>query len=86
MKEDFLNDLYCYCTEQMEPPPHDPERQKAVNEFLTLEEAIQAALGHDFLTRYQWAEFQANSWQERAAFLQGLRFGARFMLTVLSPQ
>ena len=40
-------------------------------------------MGQRFIERYQAAEYRANSWQEEALFLQGLRWGVHLMLSAL---
>lgn len=74
----FLSDLYWHCIQPL-PFSQDPEQEKAREEYQLLQEQVQEAMGAEFLFQYQRAEFFAHEGDHQTAFLQGLRFGARFM-------
>lgn len=81
--QDFLDDLLFYCTQKSCPPYHDPQYQARFDAVNQLEDQIQAALGNDFLIRYDLAYHQYREWECQDIFLQGLRFGVQFAMTVL---
>lgn len=81
MKNDFLSDLCWYCTQDA-PYPTDPEFEKTMAEFLTLEEECRRVMGGGFTDRYEAARIDAYEWQEEDVFLRGLRFGVNLMLDV----
>ena len=81
MDNDFLFDLYSYCMESV-PCPESPAIKRAQEEWETLEKKLVQTMGLRFADHYQDSLFRANAWQEKAAFLEGLRFGVNLMLTV----
>lgn len=83
--QDFLSDLLSYCTEHSHPPCDDPQYQADFAAFNQLDIQIQAALGDDFLTRYEQLSHQYREWEYQDIFLQGLRFGIHFAFAVLLP-
>ena len=42
------------------------------------------AMGYEFVSEYEQVCLDTTTWQEKAAFRQGLRLGARLMLETLS--
>ena len=80
---DFLTDLYDRTTEEIRPPRGDSEYDRAVKEYMELEEEVKEKIGLDLLSQYQRAQDAAFGWDKRAIFACGLHFGAQFMLEVL---
>lgn len=81
---DFIRDLYHYCSEQPDPP-RTRKQQKISEKILRLEDELKQQVGLDLLTRYQCAVDEFYDFQFNEAFLHGIRFGAQFMLSVF-PQ
>lgn len=82
MNDAFLTQLF-YLALDATKPPADPCVQAAQQELLELERKWTQTMGQRFIERYQAAEYRANSWQEEALFLQGLRWGVHLMLSAL---
>mgnify|MGYP007087074184 CR=1 FL=1 len=82
MYDAFLTQLF-YLSMDKAKPPADPWAQTARKELEALEHKWTQTMGQRFIERYQAAEYRANSWQEEAAFLQGLRWGVHLMLSAL---
>ena len=82
MTDDFLSDLYFYCTESL-TPPDGPEERKLRRELGEMEQELTRAMGFSFLSRYQQAMLRSTAWEGEAAFLSGLRLGVRVMLAAL---
>ena len=82
MNTEFLRDLCSYCTED-HPFVQDKTQTK---QFFQLEQEFINGMGYDFVMRYQAADDELRAKEFDAAFLSGLQFAARFMLTVLPPQ
>lgn len=81
--DDFLFDLYWFCTENIRPPELTPERRAARERLEDLERRLREHMGSDFLFAYEDALHQYNRWVEPEIFWAGLRFGARFQLEAL---
>ena len=79
--EQFLYDLYFFCTEAA-APPKDPEYDASLDALCALEEQIKQALGKDFYRQYDEAAYQLRELESLESFRAGLRFGADFALTV----
>lgn len=80
--QDFLFDLFCYCTDRMEPAcgrEYEADRAR----FAALEREMEARMGPAFREEYEKAEYCLSRWETLAIFRQGLSFGARFALAVL---
>ena len=82
MNDAFLTQLF-YLALDATKPPADPRIQAAQQELQELERKWTQTMGPRFVERYQAAEYRANSWQEEALFLQGLRWGVHLMLSAL---
>lgn len=82
MYDAFLTQLF-YLSMDKAKPPSDPCVQAAQQELQELDRKWMRTMGQRFIERYQAAEYRANSWQEEAAFLQGLRWGVHLMLSAL---
>lgn len=82
MNDAFLTQLF-YLSLDAVRPPADPCTQAARRELEDLERKWMQTMGRRFIERYQAAEYRANSWQEEALFLQGLRWGVHLMLSAL---
>ncbi len=82
MNDAFLTQLF-YLSLDAAKPPADPCIQAARRELEDLERKWMQTMGQCFIERYQAAEYRANSWQEEALFLQGLRWGVHLMLSAL---
>ena len=82
MNDAFLTQLF-YLSLDAVRPPADPCTQTARRELEDLERKWMQTMGQRFIERYQAAEYRANSWQEEALFLQGLRWGVHLMLSAL---
>lgn len=82
MTDEFLTQLFYLAMDGIELSA-DPRIQAARQELLELERKWTQTMGPRFIERYQAAEFRANSWQEEAVFLQGLRWGVHLMLSAL---
>ena len=84
MSDEFLDDLFAHCMESVRWPPDDPEARAAAKRCLVMEEAMTQAMGYEFVSEYEQVCLDTTTWQEKAAFRQGLRLGARLMLETLS--
>ena len=82
MYDAFLTQLYYLAMDGIKLRA-DPRTQAAQQELLELERKWVQSMGQRFVERYQAAEYRANSWQEEAVFLQGLRWGVHLMLSAL---
>lgn len=82
MYDAFLTQLF-YLSMDKAKPPSDPCVQAAQQELQELDRKWMQTMGQRFVERYQAAEYRANSWQEEAVFLQGLRWGVHLMLSAL---
>lgn len=82
MHKDFLSDLCAYCTEDI-ALPQEPKQHDI---FFELEQEFSSHMGYDFVMQYQAAAGEIYAKEFDAAFLQGLRFAAQFILTALPPQ
>lgn len=82
MNDAFLTQLFYLAMDSVKLSP-DPRIQAAQQELLELERKWTQTMGQRFIERYQAAEYRANSWQEEAAFLQGMRWGVHLMLSAL---
>ena len=82
MEIDFLSDLCSYCTEDIV----SSQDRNQYKRFFELEQEFIDQMGYDFVMRYQAAAGEIHAREFDAAFLSGLQFAVRFMLTVLPPQ
>ena len=82
MYDAFLTQLFYFAMDNAKLRA-DPRTQAAQQELLELERKWTQTMGQRFVERYQAAEYRANSWQEEAVFLQGLRWGVHLMLSAL---
>lgn len=82
MNDPLLTELFYHSLDSVRRP-NDPWLQTAQQELLELEHKWVQTMGIRFVERYQAAEYRAHSWQEEAAFLQGLRWGVHLMLAAL---
>lgn len=82
MNDAFLTQLFYLAMDGIKLSA-DPCVQAARQELTELERKWTQTMGQRFVERYQAAEYRANSWQEEAVFLQGLRWGVRLMLAAL---
>lgn len=82
MYDAFLTQLFYFAMDNAKLRA-DPRTQAARQELLELERKWTQTMGQRFVERYQAAEYRANSWQEEAVFLQGLRWGVHLMLSAL---
>ena len=82
MNDAFLTQLF-YLAMDGAKLSADPCVQAAQQELLELDRKWMQTMGPRFVERYQAAEYRANSWQEEAVFLQGLRWGVHLMLSAL---
>ena len=82
MDKEFVCDLCSYCTEHS-PFPQDKTQTER---FFQLEQEFIRGMGYDFVMRYQAAAGALHADEFEAAFLSGLQFAARFMLSVFPPQ
>ena len=81
--DDFLFDLYWFCTEHIRPPELTPERRAARERLKDLERRLREHMGAGFLLDYEEALQQYNRWVVPEIFRAGLCFGARFQLEAL---
>jgi len=79
---DFISALLDHCTENLAPLQDAKQNER----FFRLEQEFIDHMGYDFVMRYQAAAGELHAREFDAAFLSGLRFAVRFMLTVLPPQ
>lgn len=82
MDQEFIRDLYFYCTENPIFSQDKPQTER----FFQLEREFINGMGYDFVMGYQAAADELHAKEFEAAFLSGLQFAARFMLTVFPPQ
>ena len=82
MDVNFISDLCAYCTEDVVPP----QDAKQAERFFQLEQQFIDHMGYDFVMEYQAATDALHAQEFDTAFLNGLQFAVRFMLTVLPPQ
>ena len=80
--EDFISSLLNYCTEDFSFSQDKPQTEH----FFSLEREFINGMGYDFVMRYQAAADELHAKEFEAAFLSGLQFAARFMLTVFPLQ
>ena len=52
---DFISDLYLHYSDQLSYPK-DPEHLAVIEQYHTLENQIESAMGDDFLSKFQRAE------------------------------
>ena len=82
MYDAFLTQLFYLAMDDIKLSA-DPRIRAAHQELTELEHKWVQSMGQRFVERYQAAEYRANSWQEEAVFLQGLRWGVHLMLSAL---
>jgi len=80
--ENFISSLFNYCTEDFTFPQDKPQTER----FFQLEREFINGMGYDFVMGYQAAADELHAKEFEAAFLSGLQFATRFMLTVFPLQ
>lgn len=83
--KNFVSDLYLHYSEQLSFPT-DPEQLAVMEQYHTLEDQIEAAMGEDFLSKFQRAEHDRACYELEETFLMGLQVGIQFMGALLGPQ
>lgn len=82
---DFISDLYLHYSDQLSYPT-DPERLAVIEQYHTLEDQIETAMGVDFLSKFQQSEHNKIWYELEESFQKGLQVGIQFMGALLGSQ